>query len=90
VVPQEAAGSTATAAESNPALANKYASLLRQSWGKKELDEVVSQIKRDEQKLDARALSDLRALYRKQLSAYEQSVPKDEYVPDADFLEGNE
>lgn len=89
VVPQEAAGSTATAVESNTALATKYANLLRQSWGKKELEEVVTQIKRDEQKLDPRAIGELRALYRKQLNAYEHSMPKDEYVPDAEFSEGD-
>jgi hypothetical protein len=89
VVPQEAAGSTASAVESSSALANKYASLLRQSWGQKELDEVVSQIKRDEQKIDARSIGELRTLYRKQLTAYEQSMPKDEYVPDAEFSEGD-
>jgi len=62
-------------ARESESLAKKYTTLLRQSWGRAALEEVVSQIKRDEGRIDQMALTDLRATYRGQLDAYEQSMP---------------
>lgn len=62
-------------ARDSETLAKKYTILLRQSRGKAALEDVVSQIKRDEGRLDSMELDDLRAIYREQLRAYEQSMP---------------
>lgn len=82
--PQESAGAQPAASEGSSALAQKYAALLRQSWGKDELNQVASQIKQDEQRL-GREVGQLRDLYRRQLAAYEQSVAAEKSIPDAEF-----
>lgn len=82
--PQESAGSQQAPSEGSSALAQKYAALLRQSWGKDELNQVAVQIKQDEPRL-GREVAQLRDLYRKQLAAYEQSVAADKGIPDAEF-----
>lgn len=83
-VPQDNAGAHSAPSEGSSALAQKYAALLRQSWGKDELNQVASQIKQDESRL-GREVGQLRDLYRRQLAAYEQSIAAEKNIPDADF-----
>lgn len=84
---QDAAAALAPPNEGSRAAAEKYASMLRQSWGKEELNEVAAQIKKDESKLSRDDVLELRDLYRKQITSFEQAT--DEYVPDAEFTDGD-
>jgi|GEM_PF-3154193 len=88
--PQEsAAAALPAAAEGSRSVAERYAAMLRQSWGKEELNEVAAQIKKDESKLAKDDVAELRDLYRRQVAVFEQAS-SDEYVPDAEFIEGSE
>ncbi|NBT36831.1 MAG: hypothetical protein EBT21_01665, partial [Actinobacteria bacterium] len=68
-------------------LASKYENLLKTSWGKDDLVRVASEIKRDEPNMRREEVARLRDIYRKQMSAWEQSQSSE--VAEAEFEEAN-
>lgn len=82
----------------DPALFQRFTTLLKQAWGKDALQQVVSEIKLEEARLSPSEVSGLRSLYR--LLAASESVSTESvgyvpdaesegYVPDAEFEEGS-
>ena len=82
--PERSAPSSPSAnAQESASLYNSFAAKLRESWGRDELGEVAASIKGQEHAMTREHVSQLRDLYRKQLSAWEQG----EKVQDAEFEE---
>lgn len=82
--PERSAPSNASVnAQESASLYNSFANKLRESWGRDELGEVAASIKGQEHAMTREHVGQLRDLYRKQLSAWEQG----EKVQDAEFEE---
>jgi hypothetical protein len=81
--PEARQGGSANRAESAE-LAQGFANRLRAAWGKDELGDLASQIKAKESAMTREDVAQLRDIYRRQLSAWEQG---NESVAEAEFEE---